>query len=133
MGNVCKYMKQSIGLLLIVLILFFASSCVRYLGKRPYDYGGIWISEDPYIRMDCTEKDGTQVTVVAFIDGIEQEVDYEFDNGSGFLLFPKNHGVWDEYYIRGNCHFSSSKFEVVIQDDRLYHGKYKKIVFYRKE
>lgn len=141
----------TLSLLLLVNSLLF-TGCNSLFCRYPFNYEKTkWVCDSPNIWFEQNEEKYSEIGVYSYgeasIDGkiIPFSVVYDYSNEVLFLKYPDDNltiegatlvtGVGELNFLQ-NCYtvyVNTEKDEMLGNKDRIFGGKYKKLVFYRQD
>jgi len=132
--------KKKYGL---IISIFFLSLSILLSGcksRRPYEFkGSTWECEEPNIVYKISDI-GIETAVIN-TGSREIKIALCFFNGRDYVeafYTGKERQIMDgrsdiDLVFNGTCFFGSKKFEILIGDDNIFDGAYKKLVFKRTD
>ena len=134
-----KKWKICIALLLVLLILFSINFFLRFNNTTyPYEKGARWVCSDPHFELEYRMMGERLVEQSAFleIDGVLQPVDVFYQSNS-FIVHLENPEASGYHYndrlLEGTWKYRGKKLVFYIDDDFVFDGAYKKIIFSLEE
>ena len=137
-------------IMLVTLLLF--TGCDNLFTKKPCDYDKTkWVCESPYIWFEQNEEKYSEKGVYSYgeasVDGkkIPFYVIYDYSDEVLFLKYPDDglsvegatlmtgDGILNLSRTRYTVYVNTEKDEILGNKDRLFGGKYEKLVFFRQD
>lgn len=112
----------------IFVIIISLSSCTKYDGEYPFDYGPAkWVSNDPKFEFWIDSDTGIFPKGIFYVDGTEFPFVLSFGY-SNYATFSNDMGY---PLLEGECVFSPDKLSVSVSFDKIFNNQFEEINFYR--
>lgn len=123
--------------LLVIVILIITFLFISLSGctiTYPFEKGSRWVCMEPYFILEYRYEDGRLLEDRAFleINGLIQPVIVGFQ-GDFFLVAPVNSIEDKDRFLTGSYHYRGGQLVFSIDEDFVFDGAYKEIVFSPEE